>query len=139
MKNLTRPLRERPFCGRFLPSPWWKKKRIWVIFGGRFWLTQLQSGHVWRVILKRISYVYQAIRKLNPNNPWNFIFALYLTSLMIREIGSRKFQNCLRDMKFFFTRLIFVELKKLPLSVIFFQCRHFFGDSSDHLENFEKF
>ena len=111
---------------------------------GSFWLTQLQSWYVWWVILKLISSVYQEIRKLNPNIPWNFIFALYLTSLMTREVESRKFQNCFRDMKIFykvnfrcsFRKRIF-NWKKYPLGHHDYFL-HFFEHPSDHPETLPK-
>ena len=63
LKNFTRPLPERPFFGRFLRTPRWKK-RFFVIFGRRFWLTQLQSGQVGSVIFKLLSSSYRAIKNL---------------------------------------------------------------------------
>ena len=43
-----------------------EKKRILIIFGRRFWLTQLQSEHVRRIILKRLSSSYRTMKNLNP-------------------------------------------------------------------------
>ena len=83
-----------------------KKKRILVIFGRRFWLTKLQSGHIIWVILNLSLSLCQAIRKINPNIFWKFIFGQYLTSLGTREVGSQKFKIDVEAWKFF--SIIFV-------------------------------
>ena len=50
LKDVIRSLAQRPFSGRSSPSSRWKK--ILVIFGRWFWLTQLLSAHVWSLVLK---------------------------------------------------------------------------------------